>query len=197
MGKKQKDKSKTVLFVYLLIMLVMIICGITFYNEIKILLNRPSLYYHILFIHIFSVTLFFGNAVVGMLWEYRSLLSKSKDVILHTYKTVTFLDAKFSSPLLIVGIISGVMLSIMIGDIWKISWLFIAFILFIFSGLVWVIIDIPSQYKIKNIIYKLDKKDKELPEELILLLSKRVKISIMGLIPLLIVLILMVYKPLF
>jgi len=126
----------------------MIFTGIVFYHEIKDLLSRPRLYPHVLFIHIISVTLFFSNAVVGILWELRSLVSGRREIIMHTYNTVSWLDARFSSPLIIIAVTSGIILSLMLGDIWKIGWLFTAFLLFLFSGLVWVIIDIPTQYRI-------------------------------------------------
>ena len=188
-------KSKTVLIIFLGIMAIMIVTGIVYYTEIKEFLYKPFLYPHFLFIHIFSVTLFFANAVVGLLWELRSLMSGSREIIMHTYKTVSWLDARFSSPLIIMSVISGIVLSLMIGDIWEIGWLFLAFLLFLFSGIVWVISDIPTQYKIKMLIKKVDPSDKVFPEELIRLLKLRLWISLSGIIPLIIVFILMVYKP--
>ena len=188
-------KSKTILIIFLLIMAAMIFFGITFYNEIKALLNRSSLYPHVLFVHILSVTLFFANAVVGMLWELKSLASGRKEIIFHTYNTVTWLDARFSSPLIIVSVTTGIILSLILGDIWKIGWLFLAFLLFLFSGLVWIISDIPTQYKVKKLTSEVDPAAEVIPEELMRLLKMRLWISLTGVIPLIIVFILMVYKP--
>ena len=143
-------KSKTVLFIFLFLMAGLIFGALIFPAELQNLLNRPSLYRHILFLHIFSVSLFFGNAVIGILWELRSLNSGRTDIILHTYDTVSWLDARFSSPLILLSVLSGIMLSIIMGDLWQIGWLSLAFLLFLFSGAVWVLSDIPTQYKIKK-----------------------------------------------
>ena len=190
-----KIKSKTILVVFLVIMAGMFFFGIIFYAELKKLLNRPALHQHLLFVHILSVTLFFSNAVVGILWELRSLASGRKDIILHTYSTVAWLDARFSSPLIIASVTTGVILTLMLGDIWKIGWLFLAFLLFLLSGLIWVISDIPTQYRIRNLSENVDPSAEVLPEELMRLLRMRLKISLAGIAPLIIVFILMVYKP--
>lgn len=195
MRQENNTTSKPILFLFLFIMAGMIITGIIFYSEIKELLIRSSLYPHALFTHIFAVTLFFANAVVGILWEARSLASGRKDVILHTYNTVAWLDARFSSPLIIISVISGIMLTLMYGDIWRIGWLSLAFFLFIFSGIVWVLGDIPSQYKIKTMMSNLESDNQDMPEELIRLLKMRLWISLAGVLPLIVVFILMVYKP--
>lgn len=188
-------KSKTILRIFLIIMAAMIILAIIFQDELKDLLIRSSLYRHLLFTHIFAVTLFFANAVIGILWELRSLITGRKDIIMHTYNTVAWLDARLSSPLIILSVITGIMLSLIIGDLWQIGWLSLAFLLFLFSGLVWVISDIPTQYKIKSLIKSVDPDDQVLPEELMRLLKMRLWISLAGVAPLVVVFILMVYKP--
>ena len=173
----------------------MIILGILFYGELKIFLQRPSLYRHALFIHIASVTLFFSNALIGILWELRSLATRRRDIIRHTYDTVSWIDARFSSPLIILSVSSGIVLTLMLGDIWKIGWLFTAFVLFLLSGLMWVISDIPTQYKIKSRMEQLDSREESFPEDLIRLLKMRLLISLAGVIPMVAVFLLMVYKP--
>ncbi len=195
MKARTKLKSKSILIIFLFIMAAMIFFGIAFYRELKAVLSSSPLYPHALFVHILSVTLFFSNAVVGMLWEQRSLNSGRKDIILHTYDTVAWLDARFSSPLIIISVTSGVVLSLILGDIWKIGWLFLAFILFLFSGLVWIISDIPTQYRVKNMIANIDPESENIPDDLMKLLRLRLKISLAGVIPLVAVFILMVYKP--
>jgi len=188
-------KTKLVLFCFLAIMAGMIAFAIFFPAQLIALLNRPALYGHALFVHIAAATLFFANAVVGMLWERRSLASGRKDVILHTYATVAWLDARFSSPLIILSVIAGLTLSFAMGDLWQIGWLSIGFVLFLLSGLFWVASDIPTQYKVKKLMARLDPADRELPGELTRLLKLRWWISLAGVAPLVIVFALMVYKP--
>lgn len=179
----------------LVLMAVMILSAVLFPDELRELLGRPSAYRHVLFAHILVVTLFFANAVVGILWESRSLASGRRDIIFHTYETVAWLDARFSSPLIILSVITGVMLTFLLGDLWQIGWLSLAFLLFLFSGLVWVVSDIPTQYKIKKLIKEVDLATETIPGQLMRLLKLRLWISLAGVVPLLMVFILMVYKP--
>jgi len=129
------------------------------------------------------------------LWERRSLASGSKEIFLHTYNTVTFLDSLFSSPLIILLLIGGLSLSFNIGELWQIGWLSVSFLLFLLSGIIWIASDIPTQYKVKRLISQLKPEDQSIPEELIRLLKLRWWISIAGVLPLVVVFILMVYKP--
>ena len=188
-------KTSKVLIVLLSVMAVMILIALILPEQLKTFLNRPALYPHVLFAHIVVVTLFFANAVVGILWEARSLASGRKEIILHTYSTVTWLDARFSSPLIILSVITGIMLTIMYGEIWQIGWLSLAFLLFAFSGVVWIGSDIPTQYRIKKLIKGVEPGATVLPQELMRILRWRVWISAVGVVPLVAVFVLMVYKP--
>lgn len=188
-------KTKYILVGFLAIMAGMIGFAIVFQEAFIAFLKHPVIYSHARFLHIAAVTLFFANAVVGMLWEQRSLASGSKEVILHTYNTVAYLDSRFSSPLIILSVLGGLSLSFNIGDLWQIGWLSVGFLLFLLSGVFWIVSDIPTQYKIKQLISSLKPGDQTLPDELIRLLKLRLWISMAGVVPLVIVFILMVYKP--
>lgn len=188
-------KTKRVLVFFLILMVGLFIVALIFPDQFTRFLNRPSLYPHVLFVHIVATTLFFANAVIGILWEHRSLASGKPAAILHTYETVSWLDARFSSPLIVISLVAGIMLSVMLGDIWQIGWLSVAFLLFIFSGLVWVGSDIPTQYRVKKLMAEADPDAEALPQELTRLLRMRLWISMAGVLPLVVVFILMVYKP--
>ena len=195
MNKYIPMKTKKILYSGLAFMAILIVIAIIFTEAFLNLLNQPALYIHARFIHIAAATIFFANAVVGMAWERRSLLSGKKEVILHTYKTVAWLDARLSSPMIILSLVAGLMLTTMTGDIWQIGWLSWAFVLFLFSGAFWIISDIPTQYKVKSLMSGLNPQDHSLPEELVRLLHLRWWISLAGVAPLVIVFLLMVYKP--
>jgi uncharacterized membrane protein len=188
-------KTKHILIGSLAVMAGMIAFALFFRAEFIALLNRPSLRSHSLFVHVVASTLFFANAALGMLWELRSLKSGSKDLILHTYGTVAWLDARFSSPLIILSVVSGLSLGFMMGDLWSIGWLSVGFLLFLLSGVLWVLSDIPTQYKVKRLMAALDPADSALPEELIRLLKLRWLIGLMGVAPLVVVFALMIYRP--
>jgi uncharacterized membrane protein len=188
-------KTRHVLVALLAVMAGMIGFAILFPETFIALLKHPAMYSHARFLHIAAVTLFFANAVVGMLWEQRSLASGSKEVILHTYNTVAFLDSRFSSPLIILSVLGGLSLSFYMGELWQIGWLSVSFLLFLLSGVFWIVSDIPTQYKIKRLMSGLKPEDQTLPDELLRLLRLRVWVSMAGVVPLLIVFIFMVYKP--
>jgi uncharacterized membrane protein len=188
-------KTKYILICCLALMAGMIAFALFFPAELAALLKQPAFYGHALFVHIAAVTLFFSNAVLGMIWERRSLASGSKEAILHTYRTVAWLDARLSSPLIILSVISGLMLGSIILDMWRIGWLSVGFVLFLFSGLVWVVSDIPTQYRVKRLLASLDPSDQALPAELTRLLKLRWWIGLAGVVPLAVVFALMVYKP--
>lgn len=188
-------KTKIILFIFLGLMALAILLAIFFQEAFIALLTQPELYPHALFVHIFSVTVFFANAVIGMAWEYRSLVVGNKDVILHTYKTVAWLDARLSSPLILLSVLSGLMLSFITSDLWSVGWLSVSFVLFILSGVFWVVSDIPTQYKVKTLTEQLDPQSSTITPELMKLLKLRWWISLAGVLPLVIIFVLMIYKP--
>lgn len=188
-------KTKVILAGFLAVMVGMIGFALVFQEALMVFLSQAAIMRHARFIHIAAVTLFFANAVVGMLWERRSLTAGSKEVILHTYNTVAYLDSRFSSPLIILSVIGGLSLSFSLGDLWQIGWLSVSFLLFLFSGLFWVVSDIPTQYKVKQLMSTLKADDGTLPAELIRLLKVRWWVSMVGVVPLALAFILMFYKP--
>jgi uncharacterized membrane protein len=148
---------------------------------------HPELYLDAKLAHILSATLFFGNVVIGTIWETRSLVSRKVGVIRHTYDTVASLDAFFTAPLIVVALTSGMMLATFLGGPFSMGWLTLAFGLFALSGLVWVVVDIPTQRGIKRILAA--------PPELQRLLRFRLGLNLFAIVPLLVVFFLMVQKP--
>ncbi len=156
---------------------------------------HPELYLDAKLAHILSATLFFGNVVIGTIWETRSLVSRKVGVIRHTYDTVASLDAFFTAPLIVVALISGMMLATFLGGVFSTGWLTLAFSLFALSGLVWVIVDIPTQRGVKRICAALPDDGADAPPELLRLLRFRVGLNLLAVVPLLVVFFLMVQKP--
>ena len=195
MKTKPFARTNYILVGSLIIMAGMIAFAIVFRDAFVSFLKHPALFSHARFLHITAATLFFANAVIGMLWERQSLASGQKRVILHTYDTVALLDSRFSSPLIILSVLGGLSLSVHTGDLWQIGWLSVSFLLFLLSGILWILSDIPTQYKIKRLISSLEPEDPALPDELLRLLRLRWWIGMAGVVPLIVVFILMIYKP--
>ncbi len=192
---KKTPATKIILFFFLAVMAGIIVLAIISKETFLALMNQPALIQHARFLHIAAVTLFFSNAVIGMIWERRSLASGSKEIILHTYNTVTLLDSALSSPLIVLSLLGGLSLSFQQGDLFKIGWLSVSFLLFILSGVVWVVSDIPTQYKMKRLLSGIGETDQSLPRELIRVMNLRWWIGIFGTLPLAAAFVLMVYKP--
>ena len=190
-------KTKIYMGINLGIMVGFIIYTIIFPETLKILLTHKKLYLPIRFIHIISATLFFSNAVIGMLWEAKCLVTRDPNIIRHTHDTVSFYDARFSTPMIIISLITGIMLGYLKGqgEILSVGWLVVSFSLFILSGIVWAAADIPTQYKVKRLTETLEPDAKEMPDELMRLLWLRMKIGLAGTLPLLAVFIINVYQP--
>ena len=188
-------KTKTILTVFIVIMAGLIGFAVIFQDTFVALLKNPAFLRHAQFLHIIAISLFFANAIVGILWEKRSFATENKEIILHNYNTVAFLDSMFSSPLIILSLISGLSLSFQLGDLWHIGWLSVSFLLFLLSGIIWIASDIPTQYKVKRLLSQISPDDQNLPDELVRLLKLRWRISLAGVLPLVVVFVLMVYKP--
>ncbi|MBI1861648.1 MAG: DUF2269 family protein [Deltaproteobacteria bacterium] len=157
--------------------------------------DRLESYPDLKFLHIFTVTLFYANAVIGTLWEARGLLSRDLPIIRHTYRTVTFLDATFTAPLILVAAFSGILLARLYGGIWTIGWVSTALTLFLGSGIFWRVADIPTQYRVRRAFERVPVDVTEVPSELQRLLWLRLAINIASLLPLTVVFYLMVHKP--
>jgi len=191
----KKAKAKFILIFLWVIVVGVLLLAVLFKDFFTSLLPGLNLYRLTLLFHNISVSLFFANAVIGMMWESRSLASGSKEVLLHTYKTVTHLDSVFSTPLIVLTLISGLAMTYSRGSLWEVGWLSVSFLLFILSGVIWIASDIPTQYKVKRLLAELQNSKGGIPEELTRLLKLRWWIGILGVLPLVIVFFLMVYKP--
>ncbi len=188
-------KSKYFLWFCLAIMAGFLFIGIFFPETLLKWLRHPEYYNHAKFIHVLSVTLFFSNAVIGAIWETRSMLTKRMEIVRYTYQTVVWLDATFTAPLIILAVLSGIMLGTVLGGVWNIGWISLAFTFFFISGAVWVLADIPTQYKINRIFNEIPDATGECPPRLMRLLWLRAVISLLGILPLIAAFYLMVHKP--
>ncbi len=188
-------KTKPLLISQLGLMAGLIVAALVWPQAFLTFIKRPELFIHAKFLHVLTVTLFFANAVIGTIWETRSLMTNSPEIIRHTYKTVIWLDAVFTAPLILVAVLTGIMLGTIMGGVWSMKWLALAFSLFLFSGALWVALDIPTQYKTKRLFELVPADAKALPAELTKLLWIRLGINLFTILPLLVIFYLMVHKP--
>jgi len=186
---------KRLLGLYISVMGLLIVLGLLFPKPFLSFFEQPDYYLHAKFVHILCVTMFFANVVIGTLWETRSLLSGRPEVIKFTYDTVTWLDAVFTAPLILLSILSGIMLGTILGGVWTIGWLSIAFCLFLASGVFWIVADIPTQYRVNKLFLRVESGAQTLPRDLTRLLWLRMGINLISIAPLLLIFFLMIHKP--
>jgi uncharacterized membrane protein len=187
--------TRNILGLELAVMAVLVLAAVLLPEQFATFIARPELYLHAKFVHVLSVTLFFANVVIGTLWETRSLLSRNASHIRFTYQTVAWLDAFFTAPLILVSLLSGLVLGTVLGGIFSMGWLASAFALFVLSGLVWVTLDIPTQYKVKRLFAETPVESETLPPELLRVLRFRLRLNVFAIALLFIVFYLMVHKP--
>lgn len=99
-------------------------------------------------IHIFGVILLMGNIIVTAWWKFMADKTKNPTVIAFAQRQVTLTDFVFTAPGALLAILAGdYMAYSSMTDTWNIEWLNWGRSLFIASGIIWVIILIPTQIK--------------------------------------------------
>lgn len=179
----------------LILMAGLIVFGLIFPVAFKNLFSHPEAHLYAKFFHVLSVTTVFANALIGTLWETRGLLSRNGSVIRYTYQTVTWMDSVLTAPLILIAVVSGVLMATNLGGVWTIGWLSIAFVTFLFSGVVWVMLDIPTQYRVNQLFKRVGDNTEILPQPLMGLLWFRLGVNLFSLFPLIAIFILMIFKP--
>lgn len=179
----------------LVVMGGMIFVGLMNPEKFKTFFSHPEMHLYAKFAHVLSVTLVFANAVIGTLWETRGLLSRRAEVIRYTYQTVTWMDSVFTAPLILIAVTSGILMATNLGGVWGIGWLSCAFVVFLFSGILWVCLDIPTQYRVNKLFSALKEGSENLPNQITKLLWFRLGLNVLSLVPLILIFFLMIFKP--
>lgn len=187
--------AKTALRIELAAMAALVLVAVVAPHRFVSWLAQPGLYLHAKLVHILSVTLFFANVVIGTLWETRSLRSGEPQIIRHTYETVAWMDAFFTVPLILVAVLSGLSLGTLLGGVFSMGWLVVSLVIFGLSGVAWLALDIPSQYRVKSLMAAQPAGATSLGPELLGLLRFRRALNLITIAPLLVVFGLMVHKP--
>lgn len=187
--------TKKVLVFQLVAMALLVAGGALFPRQLTAFIARPELYPHAKLAHVLCATLFFGNVVIGTLWEARCLFSERVELVRYTYETVAWLDAFFTAPLVLLSVVSGLALATALGGLFTMGWLLVAFSLFVVSGVVWVAVDVPMQYRVKRLLAEVPPGSERLSPELGRVLRRRLALNVIAIVPLLVVLLLMAHKP--
>ena len=98
-------------------------------------------------IHLLGVTIFLGNIIVTAVWKMLADKTRSPAIVAYAQRLVTITDFVFTAVGALLIIVSGRMMASRFGDIGDIFWLSWGWLLFIASGVIWVLILIPLQIK--------------------------------------------------
>jgi uncharacterized membrane protein len=99
-------------------------------------------------VHIFGVILLMGNIIVTAWWKFMADKTKDPSVIAFAQRQVTLTDIVFTAPGALLAVTAGdTMAYHFMANTWNIQWLTWGRMLFIASGIIWILILIPTQIK--------------------------------------------------
>jgi len=99
-------------------------------------------------IHILGVALFLGNIVVTAVWKVMADRTGDPRIVAFSQRLVTLTDFVFTLPGAVIIILSGDLMAYsMTRDSWSVPWIAWGRLIFIASGLIWILILIPIQIK--------------------------------------------------
>jgi uncharacterized membrane protein len=102
----------------------------------------------LLFLHVIGGILFLGNIVVTAFWKITSDASQNLHAIYSTTRKALMADYVFTIPGLILILFTGNHMAHQLGyPMNQLSWVFVSNWLFVLTGLIWLFILIPLQFK--------------------------------------------------
>jgi uncharacterized membrane protein len=115
-------------------------------------------------LHIFGAVLFLGNIIVTAFWKIFADFSKEWRIIAFSQKLVTYTDIFFTTVGVFIIVITGMLMAKQFTDYLHIKWILWGLGLFIASGVIWLLILIPLQFKLHQIA-KQFKNNQKIPDE--------------------------------
>lgn len=102
-----------------------------------------------LILHLFGVLFMVGNIITAAFWKIRADLTGNPEVIHHAVKNVMIADYAFTIPGLVLILISGSLMAGKSGiSLTGINWLTLSLILFVITGVIWLVVLIPLQRRL-------------------------------------------------
>ena len=101
--------------------------------------------------HILSATILFGTGMGTAFFMLKAFLSRSEEAMRVTTQTVVMADWLFTTPAVIVQLLTGVWLTSRLGISFDSSWFVAVISLYVFVGLCWIPV-VWIQIRIKNLI---------------------------------------------
>jgi uncharacterized membrane protein len=151
----------------------------------------------LLFFHILGVILLLGNTIVSILWKFRSDSIKDLKIIAYTHREIRRADRIFSHIGIILILITGL-------GLWHIDrikiiqtkWLLWGLILFVIATIFWGAVIVPTKKRLISLSEK-SLTEGNVDPDLIRLSKKWYNTETIFVVLIVIILILMVYHPVF
>jgi len=121
-------------------------------------------YLFLKWIHIISSTILFGTGVGSAFYMFVANRNKKIDGIYFATKHVVVADWLFTTPAIIVQLLTGVLLVNVQGHNYRDEWLLYAISLFVFSGICWIIV-VFLQLKMRDMAKYSYENNTELPKK--------------------------------
>ncbi len=144
-------------------------------------------------LHIVSSTLLFGTGLGTFFFMLMATRSKNVEAIKVTAKTVVIADWIFTSPAVPIQFITGILLMNILGVSYSSQWFVAVVSLFVFVGFLWLPV-VWIQIQMKNILHDLPDNE-PLPERFTTLMRRWTYMGYPAFGAVLVIFVLMVYKP--
>ncbi|CAA6804064.1 MAG: Membrane protein [uncultured Sulfurovum sp.] len=150
-------------------------------------------YDFLIFMHILSAILLLGVGAGSAFYKFMSDKLGNIEVIVHTNKMVVLADWIFITPSAILQPLTGVLLMNVLNISFWTPWLFIAIVLYIFAGLLWLMA-VYLQIRMRDMALKAQKNKLFLGEAYFRLVKYWITLGIFSFISMAGVFVLMVFK---
>ena len=110
-----------------------------------------SAYLWIKLIHILSATILFGTGIGTAFFMLKAYLSNNDEAMAVTTRNVVIADWLFTTPAVVIQLVSGIWLTARLGIPFESEWFFTVISLFVFVGICWLPV-VRIQIRIRNLI---------------------------------------------
>ena len=151
-------------------------------------------YFSLKLLHIVSATILFGTGLGSAFYMFVANRQKNIKTIYFVVKTVVVADWMFTTPAVIVQLISGMMLMQEQGYSFEDNWLVLALALYIFAGICWLPV-VWLQIKMRDMAKVSAQNNSELPKLYFVMNKWWIILGSLAFPAVLVVFYLMVFKP--
>lgn len=107
------------------------------------------------FVHLLGVTLFLGNIIVTAFWKIMADRTRDVAVIRFATRLVNFTDVVFTGGGIVLLLGAGHAMAASHGGVMGPAWILWSYILFLMTGLLWILVLLPVQFAQAKLLKRL------------------------------------------